>query len=602
LLITENAAVAGRTEDLMQHKPIRRITIFFAILFCFTAICMGCSKQKELLQIQESFNLYLNNLFLQEVQADSLSLNYSLAEPANYGIIETNTTLGEYGIDQMKENLVTAENRLSRLNSFDYNLLSEEQQLIYDIVQEYLKADLSLGKYDYYYECLGPTTGIQAQLPILLAEYSFYDKDDIDTYLKLLPCVYDYFLSICEYEREKSEHGLFMRDEVAIQIIKQCEAFISDPENNFLITHFNEKIDMDPTLTEQAAAAYKAENSQAVISYVVPAYQLLIDTLSSLLGTGTNHYGLYYYSEGRNYYECLAKSKIGTNKSMIEITNMLNQAIRDGVADITTLIMTDSKLMDKYLSFSSFPITNPKKILSDLKQDIQDDFPRVEEVNCEVKYVPDSLSDYLSPAMYLIPPIDNYQDNEIYINGRDKETLSTIYTTVAHEGYPGHLYQNVYFRSKHPAPIRNVLSFVGYDEGWATYAELYSYRFAGIDHNLAEFLRLNNIVILCMYARADIGIHYEGWTRKNTVRYVNNFIENTAVAEAIYDTLLEEPAIYLPYAVGYLEIMELKQKAEQALGNAFRAKDFHQFLLDIGPAQFDVIDHYLDAWIAKRMK
>jgi uncharacterized protein (DUF885 family) len=234
--------------------------------------------------------------------------------------------------------------------------------------------------------------------------------------------------------------------------------------------------------------------------------------------------------------------------------------------------------------------------------DITTDFPKTKTVNCEIKYVPESLANYVSPAMYLVPPLDSYQNNDIYINGNDEKTLSMIYTTVAHEGYPGHMYQCVYFRSQNPAPIRSIMNFMGYDEGWATYVEMCSYRFAGIDDNLADFLRANNIVILCMYARADIGIHYQGWTKKSVMKYIMNFIGDSTIAELIYNTLLEEPAIYLPYAVGYLEMQELRDKAENALGDKFIAKDFHQFILDIGPAQFEIIDNYMDSWVDHSLK
>jgi uncharacterized protein (DUF885 family) len=317
------------------------------------------------------------------------------------------------------------------------------------------------------------------------------------------------------------------------------------------------------------------------------------------MGTGTNQAGLYYYPEGQAYYECLAKSKTGSKKSMEEMIQMLNNAIGNGIAEITELNQKDSSIVDKYLSFSSFPITNPKEILSDLKKDITADFPAAIPVNCEIKYVPASLTDYLSPAMYLVPPIDNYSNNNIYINGHSRETLSMIYTTVAHEGYPGHLYQCVYFRNQHPAPIRNLLNFIGYDEGWATYVELYSYHLAGIDENLADILEANNIVFLCMYARADIGIHYEGWKKDQVISYIKKFIGDENIAAMIYYTLLEEPAIYLPYAIGYLEIMELRDRAENALGDKFNTKDFHRFLLDIGPAEFDVINDYMTDWLNK---
>ncbi len=543
----------------------------------------------------------MNEYFTEEVKSDSISLNYSLADPEKYGITDAKVTLGECSVRQMEQDLCVSENYLQRLSALNCRQLTPESQLTYQIVQKYLETNLTLGNYNYYNENLGPTTGVQAQLPILLAEYSFYGRDDIEAYLKLLPCVYDYFKDIAQFEREKSKQGLFMSDAVAKRIIEQCDAFIEDPENNFLIQYFNEKILGYQGLTKDEILDYEARNAKAVTEYVIPAYQLLSNALKELLGTGTNELGLYYYPEGQSYYQCLVKSKTGSDKSMSEMMNALDNAIAKGIGDITALSIAKPTLMERYMKFSSFPITDPEKILTDLKEDIRKDFPEAVPVECNIKYVPASLSEYLSPAMYLVPPIDDFQDNDIYINGKDKNTLSYIYTTVAHEGYPGHLYQCVYFRNSKPDPIRSILEFTGYDEGWATYVELYSYRYAGIDSALADFLRANNIIILSMYARADIGIHYEGWTEKETVKYVKNFIGDTKTASRIYHTLLEEPGIYLPYAIGYLEITELKEKARETLGAKFNEKDFHKFLLDIGPAQFGIINEHLDAWLEEKL-
>jgi uncharacterized protein (DUF885 family) len=584
-------------------KKILPIITAIVIFIGLAVNGIGCSKQTNQNQEKENFDLFMNELFKQEVQTDTLSLNYSLAYPEKYGIEYTKTTLGEYSANRMNKDLSLTENSLERLQSFPYESLTANQKLTYEIVKNYLELDLNFGNYIYYNECLGPTTGIQAQLPILLAEYGFYTKKDIKEYLRLLPCVYDYFEDIVQFEKEKSSRGLFMDKRVAERIIEQCEAFVDDPENNFLIEYFNEKISKYTNLTEEEVLSFKVANEEAVLTYVIPAYEMLIRTLEELKTTGTNNAGLFYFPEGRSYYECLVKYKTGSAKSLDEMAKMLQRSIDKRIVDITEITLTDSQIVDKYLNFTSFPITNPEEILDDLKQDITKDFPAAVPVNCEIKYVPASLSDYLSPAMYLVPPIDNYINNDIYINGSDEKTLSMIYTTVAHEGYPGHLYQCVYFRDKNPAPIRNIMNFTGYDEGWATYVELYSYHIAGIDKNLASFLEANNLVILCMYARADIGIHYEGWSKKQVVDYILNYIgeDETQVAEYIYDTLLEEPGIYLPYAVGCLEIMELRNRAEQSLGNAFIAKDFHTFLLDIGPAQFGIIDDYLTDWIEEKL-
>ena len=586
-----------------MKKRIFSLFVIILTLIMIISPLTACAPKlgQSQVQVQKDFDKLLNDIFVEEVQTDTLSLNYSLSTPENYGITDVDTSLGEYSVSHMTQDLSLSENNLSRLLSFDYELLSSEQKLTYDILKNYLELDLVFGKFTYYNECLGPTTGIQAQLPILLAEYSFYDKADIEEYINLLPCVYDYFEGIVKYEQEKAARGLFMKDAVVDHIIAQCEAFIEDPRNNFLITYFDEKISGYKGLSKSEITCYKALNKEAVLIYVIPAYEMLIKALTDLKGSGSNPAGLYYFPDGKLYYDYLVKYKTGSNKSMEEIIRLLESAIDDGVVTISSLAALDSGLVEKYYSFTSFPITDPQKIIVDLKKDIQKDFPKAANVSLEIKYVPDSLSEYLSPAMYLIPPIDNYNDNNIYINGNDAKTLSMIYTTVAHESYPGHLYQCVYFRSHHPYPIRNLMNFVGYDEGWATYVEMYSYHISGIDESLADFLEANNIVILCMYARADIGIHYEGWTEDKVVDYFDQYIGDKDTSKRIYDTLLEEPAIYLPYAVGYLEIMELRNTAMQQLGDDFVAKDFHKFLLDIGPAPFGVIENYMEPWIKNRL-
>ncbi|HHT97780.1 MAG TPA: DUF885 domain-containing protein [Clostridiales bacterium] len=566
---------------------------FIVIVFIIASLFTGCSNQNH--KQQEEFSKFITSFFIKEVQSDTLSLNYSLAYPEKYGIVIEDVSLGSYSVESMSHSIIASENYIKKLNSFNYKLLNDEQKLTYDILKGYLDLDLSYNDFLFYSEALGPSTGIQAQLPILLAEYNFYSKKDIDNYIDLLPCVYSYFKDISEFEIEKANHNLFMSDEIADKIIDQCNMFTLDPDNNFLIIYFNRKIEEFDGLTEAEIDNYKNLNEAAVLEHVIPAYELLTQTLSSLKGRGLNNQGLSHFSKGKEYYKYLLKYKTGSNKDINDIIAMLDQTIENKTAKINTLFASDEKLIDNYINFESFPITDPKLILEDLKVKIRRDFPESIPTNCNIKSVPDSLSEYLSPAMYLVPAIDDYLDNTIYIN--DYKTSSQIYTTIAHEGYPGHLYQNVYFRNQNPAPIRNILNFPGYTEGWATYVELYSYHLSGINDNLAEFFEHNNLIILCMYARADIGIHYEGWDQKQAVKYIKSFGVNDNISKEIYKTLLEEPGIYLPYSVGCLEILNLRDKAEGSLKEDFNLKEFHRFLLEIGPAQFHIIETELDSWI-----
>lgn len=578
-------------------KKSKKLYLLLSLIVLILAMT-GCDKGKSAAQTQEEFDALTKEVFLDNVQSDSITLNYTLANPETYGITNYKPTLGDFSLEEMKENLAKCENYSARLKDINYKKLTDDQKLTYDIMKDYYKVDDGAEDLLLYYEILSPTVGLQAQLPILYAEYSFYDKDDIDAYLELLPCTYDYFNQIIEFEKLKSDAGLFMSDRSADDIIKQCESLISDKENNFLITVFNDKVEQYEGLTKDEIKAYQEKNKDAVLNYVIPAYQLLIDGLKSLKGTGTNEGGLSNYEKGKEYYESLVRSETGSDRSVEDLIKLLDKYMNKNIASMQVLLAKDATLLDQ-ASNPSYPMTDPEEILTYLQDAIKDRFPDMDEVNYTVKYVHKSLEDFISPAFYLTPAIDNYAENSIYINGSDKFDLSQIFTTLAHEGYPGHLFQNVYYAQQNPNPVRSTMNFGGYSEGWATYVEMISYHMAGIDDNLASLLEQNNAVILMMYARADIGINYEGWTREDSDNYLKSMlgITDEDTLDQFYIAMVEEPANYLQYTIGYIEMMELRNKAEKALGDKFSEKDYHEFILKTGPSQFYVIDKYLDKWI-----
>ena len=185
----------------------------------------------------------------------------------------------------------------------------------------------------------------------------------------------------------------------------------------------------------------------------------------------------------------------------------------------------------------------------------------------------------------------------IYINqGADYDEL-TLFTTLAHEGWPGHLYQTMYEDSLKLDPVRNIFYFGGYVEGWAAYAERYAYRFTSLDSDSAELLAANSFLLLGLYARADTGIHYEGWKPEDLAAYLEAFgITDETALNSIYQAIVQNPANYLKYYLGAVEILELKKEAQETFGEHFAIKDFHEFILSIGPAPFSVIRDYLYGW------
>ncbi|MDO5292582.1 MAG: DUF885 domain-containing protein [bacterium] len=550
---------------------------------------------------QVAFDLFTDDLFTKKVQTDSITLNYTLANPENYGITNFTPTFGEYSVEDMENNFKEDEQNLAKLNSFVYEDLTQDQQITYDILKELYTDDLKFKDYILYDEVLSSTTGLQAQLPVLLAEYNFNSKKDVTNYLLLLKDIDSYFNKICEFETKKSEAGLFMSDTTADEVIDQCNQFIQTPEKNLLIDIFSSKLDKFD-YTEEEKKALIAENKEIVLNHVIPAYTHLVETLKGLKGTGKNTGGICNLENGKEYYSLLLKNQTGSSKTVEETKTALEAELTTSVQEMQSVISNDSKALDKVQDVK-YKLTDPQEIINYLEKEIKKDFPKVHSVNCSIKYVDKSLEDHMSPAFYLTPPIDSYTNNSVYINKSQKYDLSDIFTTLAHEGYPGHLYQTVYYASTNPSLIRNIIDFGGYSEGWATYVEIYSYDLAGLDESVSKLLKLNQSSILCIYGLCDIGVNYTGWTEEELLTFLNSLgLGNADVAKEMYKAVIEEPCNYLKYTLGYVEMKQLNEKAKEALGKKFSLKDYHEFILNLGPAQYDIINKYLDQWIEEQKK
>lgn len=558
----------------------------------------GCMGAGALETSGEAFDSYVEELFFDEVVSDTLTLHYTLAYPENYGITEYDVTIGGYSVELFEEGYAGMEETLKKLRSFDEEALSTEQNLTRDILIDSIETDLSVKDLVLYHEILGPTTGYQAELPIVLAEYTFRTEQDIEDYLALTAQLDELFEEILAFEQEKSAAGLFMPDYAADAVIDQCEEFISDPENNYMIDIFEDKIDAFEGLTEEQRASYKERNRTIVTTDVVNGYETLIDGLTALKGTGTNELGLCYYEDGKEYYEYLVRTATGCDDSVDELLKSTDEFLSKSMEELYKLILENPELIDEFDNYE-FPVTEPEEIMEDLMSKVAKDFPEPPEVNYTIKYVHPSLQENLSPAFYLTTPVDDLENNVIYINEKylGEDSTMDLYPTLAHEGYPGHLYQNCYTGSCDLPLIRNLLSYPGYAEGWATYVEYYSYGISGLDTDLAKLVSVNDACSLAIYAYLDMSIHYKGWDREQVYDYLCDYgFSDEEVADEVFETLISDPADYLSYFIGYQEFMRLRTEAKSMLGDDFVLKDFHEFLLETGPAPFYIIENYMEDW------
>ena len=532
------------------------------------------------------FRTFTRSLFQTEVSANTISLHYTLRSPSDYGIADIPATYGSLSSDPVAAK-ASVRNVLSSLQEFDPDTLSSENALTFKILDTYLKNASTGTDYLLYQEPLGPVSGIHTQLPVLLSEYSFYDTQDVETYLALLKETPSYFDSVIRFEQKKAASGLFMPDYQADSVLDTCQSFIDMGKENYLVSTFDERIASLDLLPENKKDSFRKENMKLVTEEIYPAYQNLITAIKSLKGKGMNEQGLSHFPYGKKYYEYLVRQTTGCNESISRLRLMTRaQILEDLSAMQKVLFPADAALTQA----SVLEQTPPDSMLDDLRSKITDTFPEIPDVDFQVKYVPESMQDYLSPAFYMIPAIDNLTENVIYINNGQTASGLNLYTTLAHEGYPGHLYQTVYFSASEPNPIRSILDFGGYVEGWATYAEMMSYYLAPLSKTEASLLQKNNSVILGLYALADMGIHYDGWSVTDTVRFFSDYgIIDANAVQSVYELIIGSPANYLKYYIGYLKFYELKKEMADALGNQFSQKEFHRAVLDVGPAPFEIV-------------
>lgn len=612
-----------------MHNPKLSKKFFIPLLFliCFLTFLVVRTITYSYF-INRRFRACTNTIFTTDISGNPLNLHYTLAYPESSGIKDYSLSLGTFDPTQLSGQKILLENRRTMINAFPARDLSPDNRLTQQILSLYYETQLLPARQYLLDEALSPSLGTQAQLPILLAEYTFRKEDDVRNYLKLLTSVDSYLESILSFEKLKAQNGTFMSDATADRIISQCSAFIKDPDDNYLASVFSEKIQSLSGISEQKKAAYQKLHNQILTGQVLPAYQSLIDGLYLLKGSGKNPGGLCQFAGGKAYYEYLIKSSCGIYDTVPEIQSRLIHQFQTDLSLATKLMgsstATPTFAKDVFLpiskaetgtpsgifsfsaglidaasglSFTSTPSaaeTSPEQILEDLQKQIQTDFPAVPSTSYEVKYVHPDLEEHLSPAFYLTPPIDTLSPNDIYINRHANMSGLELYTTLAHEGFPGHLYQTITFASSAPDPVRYLPAMGGYVEGWATYAESFAYTYYQPDSTDGQLAWLNRSLNLCMMSLLDTVIHYNGWNQERCATFLSQLgITDNTIQKEIYQVIVEDPANYLKYYLGYLQFLDLQQEVRELAGDAFHLHSFHQKVLSAGPCQFPILKQWI---------
>lgn len=582
-------------------KKNHRHTLFASICFILLSgtILFGCGQASTQTSLkQKKFDRFLNSCFREYAAENTVTLHFKLSNPSAYGIkTPVSPTYGDLSSDTLKKNCSRSKELLKKLYTFPTSNLTKKQKLTWQIFQDYLNESIMNEKYILYSSPLG-TNGLQSEIPVTLSEYRLDNEKDVKDYLSLVNQVPELFTQILNFEQERRNAGIISPSFVISDTIDQIDQFLNaSEENNLLIQSFEERLAEVESLSKDQKASYIANNRLLVTDKVFPAYKSLKTSLQTYINESKNTSSkerLCEYKNGQDYYKFLLMSNVGTDFSPEDCITILESQLKNTVKDISSLTTKNKDLYTEYLSATP-ALSAPKEIMNTLKNDSLIDFPEIKNISCQLKNVPDALSGTSACAFYLVPPIDSTKDNIIYIN-KSRVDSNELFSTLAHEGYPGHLYQTNYFLTTNPSPLRTFLHCAGYDEGWGTYAQLYSYNFIefkNVDEQttkqLRQLYRDNDLLSLSLSSLCDLYVNYKNYDENALANYLQTYGIDKDSAQNLYRYVIENPTTYLSYSIGCYELDQLKQTMSDSLGKAFKISDFHESVLNVGSCNFSIL-------------
>ncbi|MFR8033462.1 MAG: DUF885 domain-containing protein [Lachnospiraceae bacterium] len=562
---------------------------------------MGCRKAET---EQSDFDHFLQQEFVSAMESDYTTLHVYLQDPKAHGIDMDQVEIGlgmrpdPEGLEAQKKDVRDSYEELKRFNR---NLLTEEQKDIYDSYEWQLGLEQEAADevYDYYPSLFGSMTGIHYQIPTLLADWEIRTEEDVQNLITVVEDVKPYVETALEYTKIQEEKGLLMLD--LDSVIQYCTSILDKGEDSAVLQSMDAAIGQ-AGLDEKTAGQYREMLRSAFLESVLPAYEEIRDTMVQFQSGNNQEEGLANLEHGKDYYEILFKQSIGSDRSVEDIKAMMEEELQEHALRLSEIVNENPSLAEA----ASMPETGFEdyyEILDHIKERMSADFPEVGQLDYNIETISEEIaSDSGVTAYFNIPPLDGDSEKQLRVNPKTNDIASlNTYQTVAHEGFPGHMYQYAYMYENLNTPFQKaILNNPAYTEGYATYAQYEAGRYLdGIDADWLQLYQENDLMTNCLVILMDIGIHYEGWSMEDMGSFLDDFGLGTdeESLEGMYRQLQANPCAFEPYYVGYFEIENLKEQAQESLGERFDQKKFHEAILKGGNVSFPVVEKNVTAYI-----
>lgn len=539
---------------------------------------------------EESFSDFEDELFQEMMSEDYTTLHFSLRDYQKYGIEKPDVNIGDASWDDYEDSVEDCDEYLKKLQSFDYDSLSETEQKDYRTIAFYLERNKELNSYPYFDWAFNSAEGVIDNLLTTFTEFVFYEKEDIDDYLATLASVPAYLDQCLENTKKQAAKGYFLTDAMLKATEDAIEKFVDKKDDNELIKIFDKNIDAFDGLSAEEKEAYKKKNQEIVLNAYIPSYEKVAEELQKLKGSRKADYNVSSLDGGSEYYAALARYKTSIDADVETILDICTQYIEKSVDELYDIMQNHSEVTEETLDFDS-----AEDVLSYLEGHL-DAFPVLDKVYYNVQYLDPSVANDSIVAYYLSPPVDDMRDNVIKINGNNVSDVLDLYTTLAHEGFPGHLYQTNYYIQQQPSLLRTQLTMMGYQEGWGMFAEGQALHVSGLSEYASEYQKINIELNYVLSAAVDLGVNGLGWSTKDVSKYLDRLDLNSSIAKDLYDFATLQPGTILPYGVGIAMFELLENKVKNALGNDFDQKAFNEVLLNDGNRPFEVVEEDVNAY------
>lgn len=537
----------------------------------------------------EEFQTLLDEEFVTYLESDFLNYHYTVKDGASFDVTKPEVTLGELNLESFEKASKASEESLAKLNAIDVKTLSGEESRQYEILKQMYEEDIIVNSYPMYVNLFAPSSGIANDLIVAMEEYKFYSATDVDDYLVVMDDFDRYLRDAIEFTKVQIDAGFFMNDFTVDKTVEGLDKFMSRVDDNQFIISFDERIDL---LGVENSAELKKQNKEIVLNQVLPVFQEVKDFLLANKGLKADDVTLASTKEGKEYYEFTVQQKVGTDLSVDELFVRGQEYIANMIKKVS-ILYADQELINRVENLT-IDLETPEEMLAFLQSNLDKAYPQGPEVTYQVSYLNPTVADENVVAYYLIPPLDAPKENIIRINGAAVNDEIDLYTTLAHEGFPGHLYQTTYYFNEDVHPLFKALAVLGYTEGWAMVTELEALEWIS-DEKAAAILGADIEYGYILQSVLDIGVNYKGWGTKEIKSLL--MVEDEEVLQDIYETVASEPTQIVSYGFGLMLFKDLEANAKAKLGDKFDKIEYNKVILDGGSRAFKFVEEDVNAYI-----